>query len=144
MKYFHSRKYIFPSDRLPYYRKLGKKGFPPSLQATTAPWNFPHGIGTTDGKHIANERPKLSGIQHFNYKGFFSLVLLAICDAKHYTYVDFRKYGRTFDSSVLRRFSLDTAFKENKFDLPAPTDAEGLKITALLSSQGWHFYLRWQ
>ena len=45
-------------------------------------WNFPLGIGVIDRKHVAIECPELSGTQYFNYKGFFSVVLLAIYDAQ--------------------------------------------------------------
>ena len=46
-------------------------------------WNFPHCIGAINGKHVATKCPKLPGTQCFNYKGFFGVVLLAICDAKY-------------------------------------------------------------
>ena len=53
------------------------------------------------------------------------MVLLAICDAKYcLTYIDFRQYGSTNDSNVLRGSSLYKAFEENKFNVPAPTEAE--------------------
>ena len=95
-------------------------------------WNFPHWIGAIDGKHVAIECLKLSGTQYFNYKGFFSVVLLAICDAKYcFTYVDFGQYGSTNNSSVLRSSSLYKALEENKFNVPAPTEAEGGEIFPL-------------
>ena len=49
---------------------------------------MPHVIGALDGKHIAMDCPKGSGTQDYNYKGFYSLVLLAVCDAKY----NFRKW----------------------------------------------------
>ena len=53
------------------------------------------------------------------------MVLLAISDAKYcFTYADFSQYGSTNDSSILRSSGLYKAFEENKFNVPAPTEAE--------------------
>ena len=62
-------------------------------------WNLPYCIGAIDWKHIAIECPKKSRSKYFRYKGFFSLVLLGICDAKYcFTLVDIGRYGSGNDS----------------------------------------------
>ena len=50
-------------------------------------WNMLHAIGCIDGKHIGVEYPKLRGTVYYSYKGFYSIVLIAIYDALRTTYL---------------------------------------------------------
>jgi len=74
-----------------------------------------------DGKHILLECPRNSGSYYFNYKGTFSIVLLALVDADYkFLYVDVGCNGRVSDGGVFRDSSLNKAMKNNNLNIPPP------------------------
>ena len=64
-------------------------------------WNFPHAIGAIDGKHIRVKCPLGGGSEYYNYKGFHSILMLAVADASYkFTYVDLGGKGANSDAQV--------------------------------------------
>lgn len=92
-------------------------------------WNMPHVIGAIDGKHIAIDCPKNSGKQDYNYKGFFSIYLLAICDARYNFSVFYvGQYGSNNDSGVLLNSEMGQRFEEGSIQVPLPERLEGYRL----------------
>ena len=84
-------------------------------------WNFPHCFAAADGKHVAIAKPPNSGSTYYNYKGFFSIVLLALVDHDYkFLAVDVGCQGRISDGGVFKNSALYTAFKNNELNLPEP------------------------
>jgi hypothetical protein len=46
-------------------------------------WQFPHCCGALDGKHVAVTCPWNTGSVYRNYKGFFSMVIMALVNADY-------------------------------------------------------------
>ncbi|XP_022818170.1 protein ALP1-like [Spodoptera litura] len=83
--------------------------------------NFPNCIGCIDGKHVRIICPKYSGSLYSNYKKFYSIVLLAMCDCDYrYTYINVGAYGTDSDSNIFRRSSLFTKLHNGEIILPPP------------------------
>ena len=64
-------------------------------------WNVPHALGALDGKHVALNKPKNSGALYHNYKGFFSIVMLALVDGQYkFRWVDVGTAGSCSDAQI--------------------------------------------
>ncbi len=83
-------------------------------------WNFLHCCGAIDGKHIAIIQPNLSTALYHNYKGFFSLILLAVVDGDYkFLWVDAGTPGSTCDASVFDDSTLKAACEDGRINFPA-------------------------
>lgn len=81
---------------------------------------FPNCAGAVDGKHIRVIRPTHTGSLYYNYKNYFSIVLMAICDAKYkFICIDVGAYGKCSDSSVFKNSHFYEKLTNNDLDMPS-------------------------
>nr|CAI5832463.1 unnamed protein product [Callosobruchus analis] len=84
---------------------------------------FPHCIGCIDGKHIRLKKPKNSGSMYFNYKHFFPIVLMAVCDSDcRFRIIDVGAYGKDSDGGVLSSSKFYQEIKNGRYEAFALTD----------------------
>ena len=85
-------------------------------------WQLPNCVGAADGKHIRILHPRNSGSEFYNYKGFYSIVLMAVEDADHkFTFVDVGCQGRISDGGVLKNTTFWKSLVEGSLGLPEPS-----------------------
>ena len=82
-------------------------------------WHFPNCIGAIDGKHVCMKKPDNSSSVFHNYKGYSSVVLMAIVDADYkFTYIDVGSFGSNADSSVFQFSNVGKRFNRDQLNVP--------------------------
>ncbi|KAK0137549.1 Protein ALP1-like [Merluccius polli] len=82
---------------------------------------FPHCLGAIDGKHIYIQPPANSGSLFYNYKGRFSVVLMAVVDANYkFVYASVGTQGRMSDASLFGQSDLRSAMDRGLLNVPKP------------------------
>ena len=93
-------------------------------------WQMVHCLGAVDGKHIRIIQPPRSGSLYYNYKGYYSIVLLAIASADYeFLYVDVGAEGRASDGGTWRQCTFHDHLygPSNLLDLPPPQHVPGMQ-----------------
>ncbi|XP_072176458.1 uncharacterized protein [Diadema setosum] len=86
-----------------------------------ARWNLPHCLGALDGKHIRIQKPKNSGSLYFNYKQFFSVVLMALVDSKYqFVWIDVGGVGHQSDAQIYNNSELKECIDAGTLGIPDP------------------------
>lgn len=83
--------------------------------------NFPNCVGAIDGKHVRCINPRGGGSNFFNYKKYYSVVLMAAADANlQFVAIDVGAYGKEGDSTVFRDSPLGKKLYSGSLNLPPP------------------------
>lgn len=82
-------------------------------------WNYPFALGAIDGKHCVVQAFDNSGSLFRNYKGTFSVVLLAICDADlKFLFVDVGQPGSRSDAGIWADSTFNHLLQNEGLKLP--------------------------
>nr|XP_040227706.2 putative nuclease HARBI1 [Anopheles coluzzii] len=117
--------------------------FPPSetgwlrvSEAFQDRWQFPHAIGVIDARHVKIRKPLHTDKDYLNYKGFYSIVLLAVVDASaNFMYVCVGGKGSIADGGMLRNASYHSKFEHHELNVPPPAvldERHAVKIPYML------------
>lgn len=93
-------------------------------------WNFPNCIGALDGKHVGIVRPNNSVSEYYNYKGYYSIIIMALVDADYkFINVSIGAQGRMGDATVFSQSGLNQNMLNNTLNLPSDSFLPGESIS---------------
>ena len=83
-------------------------------------WGFPLCLGVIDGKHCVIQcPPPNSGSAFYNYKGTFSIVMMAAADASYmFTFIGIGDFGHQTDSSIFNTSPFGEAPNKGLLNMP--------------------------
>ena len=80
-----------------------------------------HYLEFLPGVYPAIKRPKKSGSEYFNYKGYFSLVVLALVDGDYkFLWVNMGASGSSSDAQIFNNSKLKRRIENGTLGLPPP------------------------
>ena len=94
-------------------------------------WNVPRALGALDGKHVALKKPKNTRTVYHNYKGFFSIVMLALVDGQYkFRWVDASTAVSCTDAQIFNAYQLKRKTDDGNigFSDPALITQGGLDV----------------
>ncbi|XP_075734032.1 uncharacterized protein LOC119165503 [Rhipicephalus microplus] len=84
--------------------------------------DFPQAVGALDGCHFPVSPPQEHATDYYNYKGWYSIILLALVDHKYrFRFINVGAPGRCHDSHVYQMSSLSGMVKGPLFKAPVAT-----------------------
>ena len=94
-------------------------------------WNFHHGVGAVDGKHVAIRCRRRSESRYYNYKGFYSVVQLALVDIDYrFVWADVETNECCSDAQIFNECQLRQSIMDGTMDIPdadlLPGDDKGM------------------
>ena len=82
-------------------------------------WNVPHACGAIDGKHVSIRCPPKSGSTYYNYKQFYSVVLMGLVDADYkFLWVDCGGKGAMSDAQIYNASELKYHMERRSIGFP--------------------------
>ena len=93
----------------------------PITEAFAQRWNVPHACGALDGKHVRIRCPPKTSSLYHNYKGFFSVILMALVDAQYkFLWIDVGGNGAMSDAQIYNDSELKTCLEDGTIGFPEP------------------------
>lgn len=84
-------------------------------------WNFHHCCGAIDGKHVQIRKPKQSGSLYYDYKGYCSIILLALVDADYkFIWANVGGNESASDAGIFNHMRLPPALEQGLLGFPDP------------------------
>lgn len=101
-------------------------------------WNFINCGGAIDGKHIRIVPPPNTGAFYYNYKKFYSVILLALVNANYeFIWIDVGKQGRMSDMGAMEWTTFYKKLTENKLNFPSNEENDEKLNFVILGDEGF-------
>ncbi|KAJ8681705.1 hypothetical protein QAD02_017497 [Eretmocerus hayati] len=94
-------------------------------------YGFPQCCGVLDGRHFRIRQPANSGALCYSWKKFYSIVLMALCDAHlRFIYASVGHRGGRNDSGIFNVCSLCQAIERGEIRLPRPSRLPNSRVVS--------------